>query len=297
MTRVHRRLGRGFTLVELVITLTLVAIVGTVTVNVMLSQSRHVQQAAEQIRVHEALRQSSEILSADLRGLAPAQGDLADFTGNSLTVRATVGSGIVCSVNGSASVDLVPQEAALAPMTYFVDSPVVGDTLQLLRLSDNSWQAMPITGVSSGTSACPASSSVFVTAADAAKSRLRLTTTLPTGVAAGDVVRVTRPVRYTVTQQGSGIWYLTRSEYRSGAWSSAVAAGPFRPVSGSTATGGLGVTVFDDAGAALGTADRTRAARVALVLRGLGRATSAVSGQYAAASADSLVIAVALRNR
>jgi len=297
VTRVHRRPRRGFTLVELVITLTLVGIVGTVTVNVMLSQSRHVQQATEQIRVREALRQSSEILSADLRGLAPAQGDLADFTGNSLTVRATVGSGIVCAVNGSASVDLVPPDAAIAPMTYFVDSPVVGDTLQLLRLSDNSWQAMPITGVSSGTSACPATSSVFVTAADAAKARPRLTAAIPAGVAAGDVVRVTRPVRYTVTRQGSGIWYLTRSEYRSGAWSSAVAAGPFRSVSGTEATGGLGVTVYDDAGVALATADRTRAARVALVLRGLGRATSAPSGQYAYASADSLVISVALRNR
>ena len=297
MTRAHRRLGRGFTLVELVITLTLVAIVGPVIINVMLSQSRHVQQASEQVRVREALRQSSELLSADLRGLAPSLGDLADFTGNSLTLRATIGSGIVCAVNGSASVDLVPQEAAVAPMTYFVDAPVVGDTVQLLRLSDNSWQAIPITGVSSGTSACPVSSSAFASVADAAKSRLRLTATLPTGVAAGDVVRVTRPVRYTVTQQGSGIWYLTRSEYRSGGWSSAVAAGPFRPVSGSAATGGLGVSVFDDAGVALGTADRTRAARVALVLRGLGRATSAVSGQYAQAAADSLVISVALRNR
>jgi type II secretory pathway pseudopilin PulG len=306
--RPRRRASAGFTLVELMISMSLVVIVGVVIVQVMLSQSRVVQQTTEQVRVREALRRGMDLMSADLRGVSPPQGDIVSFTSTSLSVLATIGSGIVCGVNPSSSaptsIDLVPENAAKAGMTYFSDPPVAGDSTELLTLSNGTWQAVAITAVSTSTSAC--SGSVFLSApADNARIRYRLAGAFPPNVVnPGDVVRIVRQIRYLLTQQGSGTWHLTRGEDRrsnrssaiaENQWTNTVVAGPFRSGTGTPA--GLRVQLFDEAGNELTSATRAQADRVALVFRGLGHATSAPSGVFAGAVADSLVLSVLLRNR
>jgi hypothetical protein len=289
------------------ISLSLVVIVGMVIVQVMLSQSRVVQQTTEQVRVREALRRGMDLMSADLRGISPPQGDIVSFTSTSLSVLATIGSGIVCRVNGASSaptsIDLVPENATKAAMTFFTDPPIAGDSTELLTLSNSTWQTVGITAVSTSTSAC--TGSFFLSApADNGRTSYRLSGTFPAVVDTGDVVRIVRQVRYSLTQQGSGTWYLARGEDRrtnrssaiaENQWTSTVVAGPFRSGTGTPA--GLRVQLFDDAGNELTSATQAQADRVALVFRGIGNSTSAPSGVFARAVADSLVLSVLLRNR
>ena len=296
-----KRGRRGFTLAELLVGLALLGIIGTVVSRLMLDQQRFFFRTNEQLGVRRELRSAATLLPADLRSISSVGGDLLTFSSTQVTFRMTFGSAVVCAKPDSLTLDLPPKNAVRTTLTTWITIPRVGDTVFVYNTTDagaESWTAHRLTSVTNSTGLC-AGSAFLDNSLDAGKDRWRLTVTpgLPDLVAAGSVVRFTRPTRYALTQQASGRWYLDRTELRDDAWTAAtVVAGPFS-AGDSSGTGGIGFTMFDSTGAAIATTGNTRAvSRIDIMLRGAGAdASGAVAGT--SSSKDSLRLRVALRNR
>lgn len=304
MRRSTRPRRRGFTLIELLITMTILGLLGTMVTAVMVGQQRFFQRTTQQMDVRRELRTAVNVISAELRSVSSAAGDIVAFDRMSITFRGVLGASVVCAAPTRALLDLVPTNAARMQMSNFASDPLIGDSVVVLR-NDSSgvageyWSAHRITSISSSTSTCAPSPYVDATL-DAGKLRLRLgvTPNLPDSVVAGAPLRLLRTTRYALATQSSGAWYLGRSEYSGGAWTTAVpVAGPFQAAS-AAGTGGLGLAMYDSVGVAVtAIASSNRIARIDVVARASGERSSGVVGSTSTAVTDSLFVSIALRNR
>ena len=294
----------GFTLVELLITMTILGLLGTMVTAVMVGQQRFFQRTTQQMDVRRELRTAVTMLSADLRSVSSAAGDIVTFDRMSITFRGLLGAAVVCATPTRAQLDLVPTNTARMQLSNFTSDPAVGDSVVVLRndssgVSGEYWSAHRITSVSSSTTTCSPSPYVDATL-DAGKSRLRLAVTpnLPDSVVAGAPLRLLRTTRYALATQTSGAWYLGRSEYTGGAWTAAVpVAGPFQAAS-AAGTGGLGLAMYDSLGVAVtAVGSSNRISRIDVVARAAGERSSGVMGSNSTEVLDSLLVSIALRNR
>ena len=302
--RPNRPRRSGFTLIELLVTMTMLGLLGTMVTAVMVGQQRFFQRTTQQMDVRRELRTAVNVISAEMRGVSSAAGDIVAFDRMSITFRGVLGSSVVCDAPTRALLDLVPTNAARMQMSNFASNPTIGDTVVVLR-NDSSgvvgefWSAHQITSVSGSTATCAPSPYVDATL-DADKSRMRLGVTpdLPDSVVAGAPLRLLRTTRYSLATQTSGAWYLSRSEYAGGAWTAAVpVAGPFQAAS-AAGTGGLGLAMYDSVGVAVtAVASSNRIARIDVVARASGERSSGVVGSTSTDVTDSLLVSIALRNR
>lgn len=277
-------------------------ILGTVVTSVMLGQQRFLHRTNEQMIVRRELRTAMSALPADLRGVSSVGGDLLDFDASSVSFRNVTGSSIVCAKTSSNSIDLPPVNATRGTLTSWVTPPLAGDSLYIVRTDSSGivgdfWTAHRITTIATSPVLCPGSA--FLDFSDAGKTRYRLTVTpaLPDSVVVGSAMRFVRSTRYALTQQASGQWYLGRSEYAAGAWSTETPiAGPYLAPSSSGA-GGVSLRFYDSTGVQVATtAGAAGVARVDVVLRAQGHGTSGPSGATTIVK-DSVAFRVALRNR
>ena len=303
--RVKRtRVRRGFTLAELLITMTMLSVIGTVVAQMMMGQQRYYQRTVEQITLRRELRTALSVLPAELRGLSSVGGDILNFTTSSITFRSTLGTSLVCAKTETATIDLPPLNSARVATTSWYTTPVAGDTMFALRYDSSGvkgeyWSGHAITSVSSAANDCPASPYLDAVM-DVGKPRFRITVNpvLPESVVVSSPVRFTRTGRYALTPETSGNWYLSRSEYRSGAWSAAVpVSGPYMAPA-ATGQSGMTLAFYDSTGALVSAvANATRIARIDVALRAQGLNSSGRYGTASTTVIDSLALSVALRNR
>lgn len=90
---------RGFTLLELLVTLVLGAVILGATYAVMMSQQRFVARQTQIQDSRESLRAAAAILAAELRQAASGGGDLLAIAPDSFVLRTTIGFGIICNSN------------------------------------------------------------------------------------------------------------------------------------------------------------------------------------------------------
>lgn len=98
MKRLDRR---GFTLVELLVTVVVGAVILGATYAVMLSQQRFFARQTQVQDSRETLRAAAAILAAEVREAAAAGGDFLAIASDSFVLRTTIGFGIICSMNNS----------------------------------------------------------------------------------------------------------------------------------------------------------------------------------------------------
>lgn len=277
----------AFTLVEVLITLALGALVVGMVVSVGARLQHRLLDASARLSITEQLASAAELLPLDLRAASPVLGDIVEARDTSLQLRATTGTGVVCGGSGTSMLVafyLGPGGRSLIPTA----SP--GDTLWLLVDADSleQWRPFRITGtrrVSGSCSALGATSAQLFDVARLWAADLRDSA----GARPGAFLRITRPVRYSFYRAGDGRWYL-------GAHSWNVASARFnvvQPLAGPYASplqGGTGFRYFDASGAALplGAADGRRVARVEAQL---------VADVAAQVAIDTARMVVALRNR
>jgi len=300
---VRRALRRGYTLAELLASMTLLAIVGTVISKLMLGQQRYYQRQASQMGVRRELRTSMSVLPADLRSLSSSGGDLLNFSTTSITFRNVLGASIVCARPNNTTMDLPPLDMARNTLTSWYTQPQIGDSVFAFNeglsrgAEDDVWTGMRITAISPSAAHCPLS--VFTDAAlDAGKSRWRVSVTpaMPDSVKIGAGVRFVRSTRYSLEASATSNYYLSRSEYLAGAWSVATPiAGPFVAPNAS-GTGGMQFAYFDSLGTTVTNVANSRSvSRIDVILRVQGANTSTPgSGGIVK---DSLTFRIALRNR
>lgn len=296
---------RGFSLVELLIALTMMGVVGIIASRLMLGQQRFYQRTNEQLGIRRELRAAMSLLPAELRSISSSGGDIRTFDTNSMIFRSVLGIGVVCARAANA-IDIPPTNMSRNALSGWYSQPQVGDTIWAFNDSlsrgaeDDVWTPLRITAVQSSSTYCPASTYTDATL-DAGKPRWRFTVTpnVPDSVGVGAAIRFTRATKYELQQEGStDRWYLARSEYVGGAWTTPTwVSGPYAAPT-NLGTSGIRFAMYDSTGAAVTNAANSRSiSRIDLRLRATGLNSSGSFGFTGTTNTDSVLFRIALRNR
>lgn len=305
----HRGRRAGLTIVELLVTMTIMSVVGATLGVLLMSQFKLFNRTQAAVAVQRDLRTGLALLPLDLRGASRSLGDLTDLRDTAVQLRATIGSSVVCERPNSTTLVLPPLNLARNRLTTWYTPPKAGDTLWVYNDSisvgpeDDAWQPVRIAAIDTAPVVnCVAPTSPFVDAAQdppATKPRFRVTlaTALSPYVAVGAPIRFLRSARYSLIKSTSTPtrWFLGYREYVSGAWSTAEPiAGPFQAPGGTTPVG-LAFAYYDTMGVALAANPvGTTVGRIDLVMRAR---TQVRGGRDSIVVRDSLAARVALRNR
>ena len=304
MPRLNPVRRRGYTIIELLVTMTILSVIGIIVSRLMMGQQRFYQRTSEQMGMRRELRSAMNLVPADLRSISSSGGDLTTFDASSLTFRAVLGASIACARPNNSTLDLPPLNMARNTVTSWYATPQAGDTVWAFNDSlsrgaeDDVWVPLRITAIAQSAGLC--SLSPFTDAIlDVGKPRFRVSVSpnLPDSIKVGSALRFTRSARYQLTAQTSGRFYLTRSEYIGGAWQgNTPVSGPYEAPSGSS--GGIRFTYFDSLGAAVTNPALGRdVARIDMMLRAKGANSSGGVGSSSTSNTDSLAFRMALRNR
>jgi hypothetical protein len=276
--------GRGLTLVETVIAMTLAALVGAVLTGALLRSQRFYGAQPQILDVERNLRAIAQLLPAELRGLDAVDGDLIAFSDTAATLKAQRSFGVVCGTPDAPASRLTLANARLSGVRAIDpvrDSVLLyrdGDTLSD---ADDRWIRARVLAV--GTAPCPDGS---------AGTRLTLAIQADgpdlSGVRSGAPLRAFEVVRYRLYEDGSRTWWLGLQSFGTG-WSAASPlAGPLRP------RDGLRLAFLDSAGAPAPSATTVHQVRIVAV----GRSARAIAteGRRPGPFLDSVATLVLLRN-
>ena len=237
---------RGFTLIELMVSLVMFGIVSGIIIGMVRSQQRFYRGATEVIDIRSQLRQAAAVLPLDLRSIstvsqvAPAGSpyqpsvlgsDITAMTDRTLQFRATIGSGVICQAAVGANLIAVAPLGVLAKgnvLTAWYTPPAINDTIFVFDAgsdagaADDQWRPYRINAIVrlSTPLACGASPLLKTgnkPAGDddrekwvfglASAGAGSTTSPLPSSIGAGSVVRFTRSVIYSLYQVNND-WYL-----------------------------------------------------------------------------------------
>ena len=241
---------RGATLVELVVAITLAAVVlGAATV-ALLRQQRDAGGEAARARAESQSRAALAILAGALEGLSSSAGDIVagEARDSALQLRTVVANGIACD-SAVGQVVIPAADTGDARTSGIAVAPRPGDTVWWYP-PDGAWMSRRVLDVSPLTGACTA-------AGAAERPLLRISFSVPDTVRRGAPVRLTRQTRYSFYHASDGTWQLGIAD-----WSEVLHAfAPPQPVAGSftlVAPDGsrTGLRYFDAAGGELPASSR-----------------------------------------
>ena len=199
----------GTTLVELLVALTLGGLVLGMVGAMCVRQQRIYADLAVNAARSEQLRDAASILPIDLRGLSPGAGDIREALDTALEFRATITSAVVCDTAGG-SIVLTPPTTDPSTFTSMETPIAAGDSIWILSLADSiaPWtSARILTTGSAPAGQCAPGGPRLIGAALAAR-RSTATLSIPLASPIGAVVRISRPLRYSLYRAGDNLWYL-----------------------------------------------------------------------------------------
>ena len=295
-----RRTPRGSTLLDVLVALPLIALLGIVAVQLLLTVHRSVIRTDGQLGATRELRHGANVLSSELRGLRPR--DLIAWADTAVEFDATVGMGVTCAVSADKmNVDIVAADAdaAASVVANGADAlsatwnhpPQAGD--RALVFIAGATPADSIRGVEIGvrsvTSGANCALSPISGLRGTGSERIELNAPIVGALAIGTPLRLIRRTRYSLYRASDGDSYLGRRTLGPTGWDVIQpVAGPLLPARAL----GMVVTVRDTTGATLSDAVARAPARVGVALRAprkAGRATAATI------LTDSTLIEIALR--
>jgi prepilin-type N-terminal cleavage/methylation domain-containing protein len=314
MLTTRRRTRRGFTLVELLITMVLLGLVSAVIVTVVVRQQRFYRSTSALMDTRAQIRQMASILPMDLRGISSAGGDIVAMSESALEFRSSFGSSVVCTLSSSTVIVLTPRNGAKGlKLTSWTRTPVVGDSIALYdvntstRSTDDRWtfhQITAITTVTGDVSTGCRSTTGLVQSADMTTSnpsyRITISPSRPTTLAVGSAVRLFRRARYSLYAAADGLSYLGYRDCLPGRTpicsEPQPVAGPYRQYAAAgTNASGLEFAYFDSTGNV--TTVPRDVARISVAIRGETATQLQLADGSIGTPGDSLSFEVALRNR
>ena len=310
---------RGFTLIEIMISVTLLGIIGAILTTVLVRQQRFHRAVAQVTDARSRMRDIATILPTDLRSISTAGRDILGISDTSIQFRAFVGSAIVCNYASATVVELPPQELSSGNvLASWINPPQPNDYAYLYDSGteagnqDDSWGVFTITDTTSAANSawCPTTKG-FATAADNNARRYRITlNTAPNQarVEIGAPIRFAREVRYSVYLASDNQWYIgfqactPNASYGTAGTCGTreVLAGPVKPGTADTTTSGFFFVFRKRDGTrvtALATSDT-----IASVSVGIRTTSGSLLGATSSKAAselggDSLRFTVGIRNR
>ncbi|UCC84216.1 MAG: prepilin-type N-terminal cleavage/methylation domain-containing protein [Gemmatimonadota bacterium] len=239
---------RGFTLVEVLVAMTLTGIVVAGTLRALSAQKKFYARQARILDARHAMRASATILASELRDASATGGDLYAIAPDSVVVRSTVGFAVACGVNAGTSqlsltevsghFSLANADSALVFVENGIDD------------GDDAWRALHVTGLSTAGPSCAWG--------DPAEMVATINGSLD-GVWIGAPIRLFQPYVYGLYQESDGRFWLGRREHSAASY--VPVAGPLAP----TDSGGLVLTYYDAVGAP--TTNRLNVARIDIQVR------------------------------
>jgi len=131
---------RGFTIIELLVSLVVGLLVLTSVVQMLIVQGRGYRKQRELVDIRETAREASALLSWDLRQSGVGGSPLAAIGANSITIRSPRGMGTVCARHPT-----LARYGLWKTGGNIVASP--DDSALIYQLGRDNWQALKITAV------------------------------------------------------------------------------------------------------------------------------------------------------
>ncbi|HSJ64325.1 MAG TPA: prepilin-type N-terminal cleavage/methylation domain-containing protein [Gemmatimonadaceae bacterium] len=291
---------RGFSLVEILVSFTVLAVVGGGLAAAVASQWRSHDGLADDQRIRQAMGGTADLLLAEIRSVSPAAGDIRAALDTALEVRATLGTAVVCSVTVARDRIMVPprRPVAGAPLTWWRDMPAPGDSIDIFNARGGLPDSISRHElVALGGGRCPMASPFARSAADATSSlELTVSPPLPPSIGTGAPVRFLRWTRYSLYRStADNRWYFGIKELLSGAWAVVQpVTGPLAPAA-PLGSGGMSLRVIDSAGSTVTTGAYGGARAIELSVRARGLRGPRALGRRVQA-AESLHVVLAPRN-
>jgi prepilin-type N-terminal cleavage/methylation domain-containing protein len=287
---------RGFSLVELLIAMVLLAIVVTGLYRALMTNQRVYQQQTQVIGLQQNMRAAAAILPQELRELDATGGDIYAMTATSLSIRANRWTAVMCTPPATGLGGLVGPQQMAATM-IIRGQPFFGRGINVARDSmfiryegddgtrrdDGYVLARPTV---TAAAVCPVTSGGGAGTLVTMNLDFRGNVNFPTSIVNGDPVHGFEPVTYSLYQPtAGGDWYVGDST-----------ANGQQPLIGPVLANGLSFAYYDSTGVV--TAVPTRVARVDITLRAqTAQQIRARSGSNSLVRmVDSVLTSVALRN-
>ena len=313
--------SRGFTLIEMMIVVSLLGIIGTMLTTILVRQQRFHRAVASLSDSRARMRDIATILPTDMRGMSTAGGDVLALSDTSIQFRAFVGTSIVCAKVTTTELGLPPKVLASGSvLTAWIAPPRPNDIAYLYSdgsgrgNADDSWIPLKITDTTSSAASADASwcptSTLFTAAGDATSRRYKLTfaAAMDTSIHVGAAVRFAREVRYSIYQASDDNWYVGYQTCTPNATygqlgscgTREVLAGPVQPGAADTTSSGMYFVFYNKSGTRLTAVPTTDTiARITVGVRTLSqsllKATTKTGGSVNAV--DSIRFTIGLRNR
>lgn len=272
---------RGFTLVEMLISLTLLGLVSGLSIRLLLTQHWSGVAQGERGALQASLRAGTLYLSSELRELGgtPGDPDIIAFAPESLTYRAMRGVGVSCQVTqGVVSLDTTHYSGYRSPQAGR-DSLLLYQEGREESAADDHWIRLPIQSVGAGN--CTSTPALFLgTSLDTALYPVTSFSSLAP-------VRTFEVMQLKLYQSGGDHWLGARS----------VSAGEtIQPLIGPLEAHGLTLAYRDSLESPAGTPEDVRS--IEITLRGLSAGAIRSGAGYGAPGRrrDSLRTRVRLRN-
>ena len=281
------RRRRGFTLVELMISIVLAGIVLGAIYKVLQNNQRFYRSESQVLDVEQGVRAIAQLLPSELREVDAVAGDILAMGPDSFTIRALRHPDVICSPPSVASAKIVVRNSQV--YGYRAVDPTRDRALVFREgnpeiMSDDQWVDFGINSVVSGAT-CADSTGAGTTI------NLTGSTTMLDSVTVGSPVRTYEEVTYRLYVDSAGVGWLGVRDHVNGAW------GSVSPIAGPlNADSGIALSYYDSTGAV--TAVPTSVAQIRLMVRGMSEAPIMIQGRknYLQKFQDSMSMRVALRN-
>jgi prepilin-type N-terminal cleavage/methylation domain-containing protein len=301
-----RTIRAGFTLVELLIVIVLLALVLTSVMTIFVQQQRFYSDSSAIMETRSATREAAYVLQSDLRALSPMSGDIYAMGSNFVEFRSQPGASVVCTIDVGRTLLTVPplNVATGAALTSWLATPAAGDTLLIFDAGPSpgvvsgTFKTYALTAAPTANASCPIGTGLTTTAGEATQGyTLRVTPALTATTTVGAPIRIVREARYELYQEASGNWYLG---YYDCVPSRSPKCNPLQPVAGPyvppnvSGTGGIVFTFRDSTGAV--TTDNTLVRRIDLAARARTTIDVHTAGYKRGPMTDSTFMTIAPRN-
>jgi prepilin-type N-terminal cleavage/methylation domain-containing protein len=303
----RREMSRaGFSLVEMLVVIVILAIVLTSVMTIFVQQQRFYSDSSAIMETRSSTRDAANVLQSDLRALSPKSGDIYSMGSNFVEFRSQPGASVVCTIDVSRSIVTVPPRnvSTGAALTSWLAPPAAGDTVLIFDAGTapgtvaDTFNYYTLTAAPTANASCPNTTGLTTTAGEATQGyTFRVTPALTATTTVGAPIRVIRRARYELYQEASGNWYLG---YYDCLPSRSPACNPLQPVAGpyvppnNAATGGIVFTFRDATGAV--TADSSLVRRVDVAARARTSVDVHTSGYAKGPMTDSTFMTIAPRN-
>jgi len=282
---------RGFSLVELLVVLTMLALVGGTIGSLVLRQQRFYRGASELLRAREGVRDAIDVLATDIRGIAVTD-TVRLLADSAIEMFSSIGSAVVCERSSDMQIAVPRPFASGSTLTSLLIEPDTGDLALFYRDATSNggrWERHRIAGFS-----------VRQSAATCPGFQLDLSAPLSPDTHPGTPVRFIRRGRYSLYRAADGDWYLGYRRCNalgpSTCGSVQPLSGPYRSYSSTRDKTGLLFEYFDAHGGRLTTTSPLELARVDLTARAESRQRLVIE-QRSMTPADSATVSIAIRNR